>query len=90
MAKKNHWENLARLRPHDEVKFVIKDRADFTYALSVVRDRRLDENVLLFSPVHGELAPADLVSWMLEVPLAKARLNLQQHKYVWPAAERGV
>jgi 7-carboxy-7-deazaguanine synthase len=90
MAKKNHWENLARLRPHDEIKFVIKDRADFDYALAVIRDRRLDENVLLFSPVHGELAPSTLVEWMLEAPLAKARLNLQQHKYVWPAAERGV
>src|SRR5438067_535673 len=25
-AEKNDWSNIARLRPHDEVKFVIRDR----------------------------------------------------------------
>src|SRR5258705_324277 len=28
-ASRNHWENLDRLAPHDEVKFVIADRSDF-------------------------------------------------------------
>jgi 7-carboxy-7-deazaguanine synthase len=90
MEKKNLWENLGRLRPQDEIKFVVQDRADFDYALRVTLDHRLEKNTLLFSPVHGVLDPKDLIEWMLERPLAKARLNLQQHKYIWPAALRGV
>jgi 7-carboxy-7-deazaguanine synthase len=38
--------------------------------------------------VHGALAPADLVAWMLEDRL-DARLNLQVHKVVW-GDRRGV
>src|SRR5437870_2138039 len=29
MAGSNRWENLARLKPADEIKFVLKDRADY-------------------------------------------------------------
>ena len=36
-----HWANLDRLRPHDEVKFVIKDRADYEYARDVVARHEL-------------------------------------------------
>ncbi|MGE0444330.1 MAG: radical SAM protein, partial [Vicinamibacterales bacterium] len=35
-AHRNDWSNLARLRAHDEVKFVIRDRADYEYARDVV------------------------------------------------------
>ena len=35
-SEKNHWPNLDQLRPTDEVKFVIKDRADYEYARDVV------------------------------------------------------
>jgi 7-carboxy-7-deazaguanine synthase len=92
MEKKNHWPNLARLRAKDEVKFVVADRADFDYALAKVREHRLEEPgcALLFSPVHGVLDPATLSSWLVEQGPKNARLNLQLHKYVWPAAERGV
>src|SRR5690348_11356582 len=31
-AARNDWSNLERLRAHDEVKFVIKDREDYEYA----------------------------------------------------------
>ena len=31
-----HWDNLANLAPHDEVKFVIKDRADYEFARDIV------------------------------------------------------
>src|SRR3954451_14666504 len=33
---RNHWDNLDRLAPHDEVKFVIQDRRDYEYAREVV------------------------------------------------------
>jgi hypothetical protein len=54
-----HWPNLERLSPHDEVKFVIADRVDFDYACDVVTryDLTARAAAVLFSPVHGALAP---------------------------------
>ncbi len=90
-AEANLWENLAHLAPHDEVKIVIADRADYAWAREVIRERDLAARVaaVLLSPVHGTLDPAELVAWMLADALP-ARLNLQLHKLVWPGADRGV
>lgn len=86
-----HWPNLDQLSPHDEVKFVIKDRVDFDYAVGVVEKHQLASRVaaILFSPVFGALPPADLARWILEAH-APARLQLQTHKYIWDPATRGV
>jgi 7-carboxy-7-deazaguanine synthase len=86
-----HWPNLDQLSPHDEVKFVIKDRVDFDYAVAVVEKHQLASRVaaILFSPVFGVLPPADLARWILEAH-APARLQLQTHKYIWDPATRGV
>ena len=40
-AAKNCWANLDRLRPTDEIKFVIKDRADYEYARRIVSEHDL-------------------------------------------------
>ena len=86
---RSRWENLPLLTARDEVKFVIADRADYEWARGVVRERlRGSPAAILLSPVHGALAPADLVAWMLEDRL-DARLNLQVHKVVW-GDRRGV
>ena len=37
----NRWENLDHLHVGDEVKFVIRDRADYEWAAAQVRDRRI-------------------------------------------------
>ena len=29
---RNHWPNLRQLNPHDEVKFVLADEVDYTWA----------------------------------------------------------
>jgi 7-carboxy-7-deazaguanine synthase len=86
-----YWPNLDQLSPHDEVKFVIGDRADFDYAADVVRRYRLAERAraVLFSPVHGALAPDVLARWILDEHVP-ARLQLQAHKYIWPPDMRGV
>jgi 7-carboxy-7-deazaguanine synthase len=90
-AAKNYWPNLDRLSPHDEVKFVIQDRADYDFARDVVSRHDLARRcaAVLFSPVHGVLAPGTLSEWMLadRVP---ARLQLQLHKYIWSPSARGV
>lgn len=92
MEHRNLWSNLERLTAADEVKFVIADRQDFDYARAVCDRHALSERVghILLSPVHGELDPATLTEWLLAAPIPGARLNLQLHKYVWPAAQRGV
>jgi len=87
----NDFTNLARLRPHDEVKFVLASRRDFDWAVEVIRREGLDQRVaaVLLSPVWGALEPAELVDWMLasKVP---ARLGLQVHKVIWDPDARGV
>src|SRR5438309_3137338 len=54
-SDKNDWSNLDRLAPHDEVKFVIQDRADYEFAREAIVDHRLASRTaaILFSPVHG-------------------------------------
>ncbi len=90
MSQKNHWENIPRLKPGDEVKFVVADRADYEWARDVIARHRLGERCrLLLSPVHGALAPRPLAEWILEDRLP-VRLQLQIHKYIWPPDLRGV
>lgn len=90
-AARTHWPNLDRLAPRDEVKFVIRDRADFEYARDVVRRHDLARRTaaVLFSPVHGVLPPDQLSDWILDAGL-EVRLQLQAHKYIWGAEARGV
>ena len=66
-AHRNDWSNLERLRPHDEVKFVVKDRADYDYARDVITRHRLAERAAAvhLSPVHGVMDPRLLSEWVL-------------------------
>ena len=85
-----HWENLDLLKPGDEVKIVIRDRADYEWSRALLAERGLSpRNTVLFSPVHGVLAPGVLAGWILEDGLP-VRLQVQLHRYLWPEAERGV
>jgi 7-carboxy-7-deazaguanine synthase len=90
-AHRNDWSNLERLRPHDEVKFVIQDRGDYEYAREVVRryDLAARASAVLFSPVHGALDPKQLSEWVLADRLP-VRVQLQIHKYIWDPGTRGV
>jgi 7-carboxy-7-deazaguanine synthase len=88
---KNHWDNLAALSEHDEVKFVVKDRADYEFAREVIARHNLASRVgaVLMSPVHGVLDPRTLSEWILADHLP-ARLQLQLHKLIWSPDTRGV
>jgi 7-carboxy-7-deazaguanine synthase len=90
-ADKNDWGNLSRLAPHDEVKFVVKDRGDYEFARDVIARHDLASRAaaILMSPAHGVLHPRELSEWMLADHLP-ARLQLQLHKYIWPLDTRGV
>jgi len=88
---KMDWENLARVRPHDEVKFVIKDRVDYDYAKDTIRRHELVSRVaaIHFSPVHGVLDAKTLSEWALADHLP-VRVQLQLHKLIWSPETRGV
>ena len=90
-AHRNDWANLDRLKPHDQVKFVVTDRADYEFARDVLARHRLAGRAaaIHFSPVHGVLAPRTLSEWVLADRLP-VRLQLQVHKYNWPVGTRGV
>jgi 7-carboxy-7-deazaguanine synthase len=89
-SEQNDWANLERLRPGGEVKFVIADRRDYTWAREVVRERGLAGRFpVLFSPVFGELDYEDLAGWILEDRLP-VRFQAQLHKHIWAPDLRGV
>jgi 7-carboxy-7-deazaguanine synthase len=90
MEDRNRWSNLSLLKPHDEVKFVIKDRADYDWAVGIIRRYGLsDRQRILLSPVFGELEPQALADWILADRLG-VRFQLQVHKLIWDPAMRGV
>ena len=90
-ADKNHWANLERLAPHDEVKFVVLDRADYEFARDVVTRMQLRSRAaaILFSPVHDVLDPKTLSEWVIADRLP-VRVQLQLHKLIWSPTTRGV
>ena len=90
-AHRTDWHNLERLRPRDEVKFVVKDRADYEYARDVIMRHRLADRAtaIHLSPVHGVLDARTLSEWVLADRLP-ARVQLQIHKFIWDPGTRGV
>ncbi len=89
-VESNLWSNLEHLRPGDELKFVIIDRADYEWARAQITSRDLAARAaLFFGPVWGRIEPRQLVRWILEDHLP-VRFQLQMHKYVWPPDARGV
>jgi len=96
-------ENLEELNAHDEVKFVLSDRADYEFARDFVKRHSLDRqvNAVLFSPAFSKQAsgardascclldPRELADWMLADGV-RARLGLQIHKFIWDPAMKGV
>lgn len=89
-CERNHWPNLGKLKPTDEIKFVIASRGDWDWAAETVRTRWLDQRFsVLVSAVFGRVTPRELAEWVLESGL-NVRMQLQMHKYIWDPAARGV
>ncbi len=89
---RNHWPNLERLRADkDEVKFVIVNFQDWTYALEIIRRYQLSNRAksILISPAWGELDLKDVAEWVSTSGL-DLRMQLQFHKYIWGPEARGV
>jgi 7-carboxy-7-deazaguanine synthase len=87
---KNLWDNLDHLNPHDEVKFVLSDRADYDWSKEVLDRTHIDKKVgVLFSPVYDKLDLKELVAWVLEDNLP-VRVQTQLHKIIWGKDTIGV
>jgi 7-carboxy-7-deazaguanine synthase len=64
---RNLWSNLADLRPHDEVKFVVTDRTDYEWARRTIAERGLDRAIangrlraILMSPAWPQAPGAEV------------------------------
>ena len=90
-AHRNDWSNLERLRPRDEVKFVVRDREDYEFARDVITTYRLGARAAAvhLSPVHDVMNLRLLAEWVLADRLP-ARVQVQLHKYIWDPGTRGV
>lgn len=88
MAGRLIRDNLALLRPHDEVKFVIAGKGDYGWARTFIKEHGLvDRCRVILSPVHG-FKPDSLAGWILEDRL-DVRVQVQLHKVIWDPEARG-
>lgn len=91
-SEKNYFENLNKLSPHDQVKFVIGDRSDYDYAKYIIENKiKVLPQVgnILFSTVYDQVEYRKLAEWILEDHL-RVRLQIQSHKIIWGPNQRGV
>lgn len=80
---RNRWENLPLLTAHDQIKFVICDRADYDWARAVLAEHRLDARCdVLFSPSKDQVAAHDLADWIVADRLP-VKFQMQLHKLLW-------
>ncbi len=81
--RRNRYEQLALLRPEEQIKFVICDRADYEWSRARVAQLELAGRCgVLFSPSHEQLPARELADWILADRLP-VRLQIQLHKYLW-------
>lgn len=81
---RNDYANIARLKPLDQVKFVICSRRDYEWARFKLDEYSLPGRVsdVLFSPSFGQVEGSQLAQWILQDRLP-VRLQLQLHKLLW-------
>ncbi len=80
-TKAMDWNNLERLRAHDEVKFILTDRTDYCFALDIVRTHRLDTRCrhVHFAPAAPHLEATVLAQWLI-ADRPPVRLQTQLHR----------
>ena len=99
---KNLWSNLDYLTQHDQIKFVIMNRADYDWAKEKLFEHKLDKLVstVWFSPMFNvaqedtvndnspevPVLARELAEWMLADALP-VRFQLQLHKIIWADAK---
>jgi len=81
--RRNRYDDLALLRPEEQIKFVICDRADYEWSRDQVASRALVARCqVLFSPSAEQLPARQLADWILADRLP-VRFQMQLHKVLW-------
>ncbi len=82
-VSKNLWKNLEHLLPHDQIKFVICNEADYAWAKMIMIEHDLAGVCeVLFSPSATQVKAGELADWILRDQLP-VRFQIQLHKYLW-------
>ncbi len=90
MTDRMRWANIEHLSEKDEVKFVLKDEADYEWSKDIVQQYQLGNRcTVLFSPVFGSLDLQSLAEQILSDKLP-VRMQVQLHKLIWDPETRGV
>ena len=80
---RNLWANIALLTPHDQVKFVLCNRADYDWARAIIAEHDITQRCeVLFSPSKSELDARELADWIVADCLP-VRFQMQLHKLLW-------
>jgi len=81
MQEKMDFSLFEKLRPQDQLKFAIKDEADYEYAKGILSKYKIHTNII-FQPVYGTNLKW-LTERVLEDGLKKVRVLPQLHKIIW-------
>lgn len=85
----NCLDNLRKLTSYDQLKFVIADKKDYEWAISMAA--RVVEPEVIFQPSHGLLSFGELCDMARDDKrIGKIRIMTQQHKIAYPGVETGV
>ena len=77
------WSNINHIKPKDEIKFVLCNRADYDWAKTKMAELKLTEKCpILFSPSYHDLSAETLAGWVLADKL-QVRMQIQMHKILW-------
>jgi 7-carboxy-7-deazaguanine synthase len=80
---RNRYDDLALLRPDEQIKFVICGRADYEWSREKLETLELATRCsVLFSPSADELPARDLADWIIADRLP-VRFQVQLHKILW-------
>ena len=83
--------NYSLLCEKDTVKFVVSSLTDLNRAYEISSCYHLGRTCSVYlSAVFGKIGPEELADFMISHHWNDARLQLQLHKYIWPAVSRGV
>jgi 7-carboxy-7-deazaguanine synthase len=81
------FENLDYLGSGDELKFVISDKADYTYSKEFLKKYLEKRDIAInFSPVFNRMSFGELADLILHDSI-RVRLNIQLHRLIWPEGE---
>jgi 7-carboxy-7-deazaguanine synthase len=90
MTHRNDLNNIAKLTPKDEVKFVIQNKDDFLWAEKTIREYKIEKKCnVIMSTVFGVMCRKELATLILQSGL-NIRMQIQLHKLIWSEDTKGV